>query len=382
MGKRDFYEVLGVNKNATAEEIKKAYRKQAIKYHPDKNPGDKEAEEMFKEAAEAYEVLSNAEKKARYDQYGHAGLGNQGAGFGGAGMNIEDIFSHFGDIFGDLGFGGFGGGSRTRGGRRVNRGSNIRVKVKLDLEEIARGSEKKIKVKKYVACEPCHGTGAANGSSYSTCSTCKGAGQVTRISHTFLGQMQTSSVCPSCSGEGKIITQKCTECYGEGVVKGEEVISINMPAGVTEGMQLTVSNKGNAARRGGMNGDLLVVIEEAEHPELVRDGTDLLYNLFISFPEAALGSAVEIPTLDGRVKVKVDAGTQPGKILRLRGKGIPDVNGYGKGDLLVKINVWVPKNLNREEKKTLETLQGSANFVPAPTSEEKSFFRRMRDMFE
>lgn len=380
MGKRDYYQVLGIDKSATAEEIKKAYRKQALKFHPDKNPGDSEAEENFKEAAEAYQVLSNADKKARYDQYGHAGLGGAGAGFSGAGMNIEDIFSHFGDIFG--GFGGFGGSSRSRGGRRVNRGSNIRVRVKLSLDEIAKGTEKKIKVKKYVGCNSCNGSGAANGSSYSSCSTCNGSGQVTRISHTFLGQMQTTGVCPSCNGEGKIITQKCTECYGEGVVKGEEVIPLNIPAGVTEGMQLSVSGKGNAARRGGMNGDLLVVIEEQEHPDLVRDGTDLLYNLFISFPEASLGGAVEIPTLDGKVKVKVVAGTQPGKILRLRGKGIPDVNGYGKGDLLVKINVWVPKNLNREEKKTMEELNKSDNFAPDPSNAEKTFFKRMRDMFE
>lgn len=380
MGKRDYYQVLGIEKSATADEIKKAYRKQALKYHPDKNPGDPEAEENFKEAAEAYQILSNADKKARYDQYGHAGLGGSGAGFGGAGMNIEDIFSHFGDIFG--GFGGFGGSSRSRGGRRVNRGSNIRVRVKLSLAEIAKGTEKKIKVKKYVGCNSCNGSGAANGSSYSSCSTCNGSGQVTRISHTFLGQMQTTGVCPSCNGEGKIITQKCTECYGEGVVKGEEIIPLNIPAGVTEGMQLSVSGKGNAARRGGMNGDLLVVIEEQEHPDLVRDGTDLLYNLFISFPEASLGGAVEIPTLDGKVKVKVAAGTQPGKILRLRGKGIPDVNGYGKGDLLVKINVWVPKNLNREEKKTMEELNKSDNFTPDPSNAEKTFFKRMRDMFE
>lgn len=381
MGKRDYYEVLEVSKSATPEEIKKAYRKQAIKYHPDKNPGDQEAEEKFKEAAEAYEVLSNPDKKSRYDQFGHAGLGGSGSGFGGQGMNIEDIFSHFGDIFGDFGFGGFGGSSRSSR-QRVNRGSNIRVKVKLDLEEIAKGANKKIKVKKYIPCDPCNGTGAANGSSYSTCSTCNGAGQVTRVSHTFLGQMQTTGVCPSCNGEGKIITQKCTSCYGEGVLKGDEVIELNIPAGVTEGMQLTVSGKGNAARRGGMNGDLLVVVEEVEHPELVRDGTDLLYNLFISFPEAALGSTVEIPTIDSRVKVKIDPGTQPGKILRLRGKGIPDVNGYGKGDLLAKINVWVPKNLSKEEKKTLETLNTSSNFEPAPTSNDKSFFKRMKDMFE
>ncbi len=381
MGKRDYYEVLGVEKNASPEEIKKAYRKQALKFHPDKNQGDSSAEEKFKEAAEAYEVLSNPDKKSRYDQFGHAGLGGNAGGFSAEGMNIEDIFSHFGDIFSDFGFGGFGGSSRSRG-RRVNKGSNIRVKVKLTLEEIAKGTEKKIKVPKYVGCDTCNGTGAAHGSSYSNCSTCKGSGQVTRVSHTFLGQMQTTGVCPSCNGDGKIITQKCTECYGEGVKKGEEIIPLNIPPGVTQGMQLTVSGKGNSARRGGHAGDLLVAIEEQEHPELVRDQTDLLYNLFISFPQAALGAAVEIPTIDGKVKVKIEAGTQPGKILRLRNKGIPDVNGYGKGDLLVKINVWIPKNLSRDEKKIIEDMDSSSNFEPAPTNSEKSFFRRMKDMFE
>ena len=384
MGKRDFYEILEISKTASPEEIKKAYRKQAIKYHPDKNPGDSQAEENFKEAAEAYQVLSNTDKKARYDQYGHAGLGGGGAGgFSGGGMNVEDIFSHFGDIFGDFGFGGFGGRSgRSSRGPRVNRGSNLRVKVKLTLEEIVKGTEKKIKVKKYVACEECTGSGAAHGSSFSTCSTCKGSGQVTRISNTILGQMQTAGVCPSCGGEGKIITKKCNSCYGEGVVKGEEIIPLNIPAGVVDGMQLSVSGKGNAARRGGVNGDLLVAIEEIEHTDLVRDGSDLLYNLFISIPDAALGSPVEIPTVDGRVKVRIDAGTQPGKILRLKGKGIPDVNGYGRGDLLVKINVWVPKTLNKDEKKLMEGFKTSESFKPDPSSADRSFFKRMRDIFE
>ena len=381
MAKRDYYEVLGVSRNAPADEIKKAYRQQALKWHPDKNPGNKEAEEKFKEAAEAYEVLSDPDKKARYDQYGHAGLGNNGGGgFGAGGMNIEDIFAHFGDIFSDFGFGGFGS---SRGGRQqVNRGSNLRVKVKLTLEEVVKGVEKKIKVNKYLPCDSCHGTGAAHGSAYSTCSTCSGRGQVTRVTHTFLGQMQTSSVCPACGGDGRIITQKCTDCYGDGVIQGEEVIKINIPAGVQQGMQLSVSGKGNAARRGGMNGDLLIVIEEVEHPDLVRDGNDLVYNLFISVPQASLGDAVEVPTVDGRVKLKIEPGTQSGKILRLRGKGVPDLNGYGKGDLLVRINVWIPKSLTREEKKILEELSHSGNFTPSPTAADKNVFRRMKEMFD
>ena len=358
MEKRDYYEVLGVSKSADATEIKKAYRKLALKYHPDKNPGDKEAEEKFKEAAEAYDVLSNEEKRRRYDQFGHAGVGGAGQGGFGGGMSMDDIFSQFGDIFGSFGgfsgFGGFGGG---RSARRVNRGTNLRVKVKMNLQEIATGIEKKIKVKKYVACQHCNGTGAKDGKSYSTCSTCKGSGQVTRVQNTILGAMQTTSTCPTCEGEGKIINEKCTFCNGEGVLMSEEVISINIPAGVGEGMQLSLSGKGNAARRGGVNGDLIVLIEEEEHPELVRDGNDLLYNVFIGYPEAVLGETVEIPTIEGKVKVKIEAGTQPGKILRLRGKGLPDVNGYGKGDLLEKVNVWIPKNLSKDEKKLVEKMK-------------------------
>ncbi|MBN1183054.1 MAG: molecular chaperone DnaJ [Bacteroidales bacterium] len=380
MAKRDYYEVLEVTKNASKEEIKKAYRKKALQYHPDKNPGNKEAEEKFKEAAEAYEVLSDDQKRARYDQFGHAGMGNGAGGFGG-GMTMEDIFSSFGDIFGDaFGFGGFG--SSRRRARTVSKGSNLRVKVKLTLNEIATGVEKKLKVKKYVACDVCHGTGAKEGSGHDTCPTCRGTGHVTRISNTFLGQMQTTAVCSTCGGEGKIITQKCPACYGEGIVKADEVIKINIPPGVGEGMQLSVSGKGNAARRGGINGDLLVLIEEEKHPDLIRDGNDLLYNLFISIPDAALGAAVEIPTLEGKVKIKIEAGTQPGKILRLRGKGISDVNGYGKGDLLVSINVWVPKNLSSEEKKTLQKLGESTNFTPKPDSADKNFFEKMRNFFE
>ena len=383
MEKRDYYEVLGVSKSADATEIKKAYRKLALKYHPAKTPGDKEAEEKFKEAAEAYDVLSNEEKKRRYDQFGHAGMGGAGQGGFGGGMSMDDIFSQFGDIFGSFGgfsgFGGFGGGGRSA--RRVNRGTNLRVKVKLNLAEIATGVEKKIKVKKYVACQHCNGTGAKDGKSYSTCSTCKGSGQVTRVQNTILGAMQTTSTCPTCEGEGKIINEKCTFCNGEGVLMSEEVITINIPAGVGEGMQLSLSGKGNAARRGGVNGDLIVLIEEEEHPELVRDGNDLLYNVFIGYPEAVLGETVEIPTIEGKVKVKIEAGTQPGKILRLRGKGLPDVNGYGKGDLLAKVNVWIPKNLSKDEKKLVEKMKEAEGFKPG-SGDKKSIFSKMKDFFD
>jgi molecular chaperone DnaJ len=385
MSKRDYYEVLEVSKSSSADEIKKAYRKKAIQYHPDKNPGDKAAEEKFKEAAEAYEILSNADKRKRYDQFGHAGVGGaSGSGGYGGGMSMDDIFSHFGDIFGG-GFGGFGGFSgfgQQRGGRRVNKGSNLRVKVKLNLTEIANGAEKKIKVKKQVECKSCSGSGAANGSSHSTCSTCHGTGQVTRISNTILGQMQTSSTCPTCQGEGKIITSKCSHCAGEGIVVDEEIITLNIPAGVEEGMQLSVSGRGNAARRGGVNGDLIVVIEEEKHPELMRDGNDLVYNLYLSIPDAILGAPVEIPTIEGKVKVKIDPGTQPGKILRLRGKGLPEVNSYGRGDLLVNINVWIPKEISKEERKVVEKFKESTTFTPNPVDGEGSFFSRMRNMFE
>lgn len=390
MSKRDFYEILGVDKSATQEEIKKAYRKQAIKYHPDKNPGDKEAEAKFKESAEAYEVLSNQEKRSRYDRYGHAGVGGAagGGGFGG-GMSMEDIFENFGDIFGSAfgggfggfsGFSGFGGSSRQR--RRVNKGSNLRVKVSLSLHDIAHGVNKKIKVNKYVTCDLCGGNGAKDGSSHSTCSTCNGTGQVTKVTSTILGQMQTTQACHVCGGEGKIITNKCTKCHGEGIVKDSEVISLDIPAGVAEGMQLSVSGKGNAARRGGINGDLIVLIQEEKHPELVRDGNDLIYGLYLNFAEAAMGATVEIPTVDNKVKIKIEKGTQPGKILRLRGKGLPEVNGYGRGDLLVNINVWVPKNLTKEEQKQVEQLSNSENFKPQPTSEDKNFFERMKNFFE
>jgi molecular chaperone DnaJ len=382
MSKRDYYEILEVSKSASADEIKKAYRKLALKYHPDRNPGDKEAEEKFKEAAEAYEILSDQQKRQRYDQFGHAGVG--GAAGSGHFTNVEDIFSHFGDIFSDFGFGGFGGfgGSRRGGGRATSKGTNLRVKVTLTLEEIAKGVEKKIKVNKYISCDTCSGTGARGNNGYVTCSTCQGTGQVTRIANTLLGRMQTTSVCPECNGDGKIIKDRCLTCHGEGIVKGEEVIKINIPAGVGEGMQLNVAGKGNAARRGGINGDLMVVIEEHKHPDLIRDGNDLLYPLYLSFPQATLGDTVEIPIVDGKVKIKIDPGTQPGKILRLRGKGLPEVNGYGKGDLLVNINVWVPKKLTKDEQKNIEKMNESENFKPSPSSNEKNFFERMRSYFE
>lgn len=380
MSKRDYYEILGVGKNATAEEIKKAYRKKAIQYHPDKNPGNKEAEEMFKEAAEAYEVLSDPDKRSRYDRYGHSGVGGSaGGGFGG-GMSMDDIFSHFGDIFG--GFGGFSGfGGSGRSSRRVNKGSNLRVKVSLTLAEIAKGVEKKIKVKKYVSCTHCNGTGAAGGTAYSTCSTCRGTGQVTRITNTILGQMHQTTSCPTCHGEGTVITQSCTHCNGEGLVRQEEIVTIQIPAGVENGMQLSVSGKGNAARRGGINGDLIILIQEEPHPELIRDGSDLIYNLLLSVPDAILGSTVEIPTVEGKVKVKIDSGTQPGKILRLKGKGLPEINSYGQGDLLVKINVFIPKDLPKEEVKLVEKLRESESFSTKQASGQ-SFFSRMKNMFE
>lgn len=382
--KRDYYEVLEVPRNASAEEIKKAYRKKAIQYHPDKNPGDKASEEKFKEAAEAYEVLSDENKRARYDQFGHAGVGSSASsGFGGGGMSMDDIFSQFGDIFGGHfgGFGGFGGFGSSQRGRRVNRGSDLRVKVKLTLKEILNGVEKKIKVKKYVSCSHCDGNGSENGNSVSTCTTCNGSGVVTRVANTILGQMQTSSTCPTCNGDGKTITKKCSNCNGEGIVREEEVISIKIPAGVAEGMQLSMSGKGNAARRGGVNGDLLIVIEEEEDPNLIRDENDVIYNLFLSFPTAALGGTVEVPTIDGIAKVKIDPGTQPGKVLRLRNKGLPTVNGYGKGDQLIHVNVYVPENLSAKERKQMEEFEKSESFSPSATAR-KSVFNKFRKMFD
>jgi len=379
MSKRDYYDILGVTKSSTEVEIKKSYRKMALKYHPDKNPDDKQAEEKFKEAAEAYEVLSNRDKRARYDQFGHEGM--RGSGMGGNGMSMDDIFSHFGDVFGGAFGGGGGGFGRQSGRRRVNRGSNLRVKVKLSLEDVAHGVEKKIKLNKYVECEECDGSGAEKGSSPTTCPTCHGQGQVTRVTNTFLGQMQTASTCPQCGGTGEQITNKCKKCHGDGIVKGEDVVTINIPAGVADGMQLSVSGKGNAGARGGVPGDLIVLIEEKEHPELVRDGNNVLYDLYINFAEAALGSTNEIPTIDGKARIKIAPGTQGGKVLRLKGKGIPDVNGYGKGDLLVNINIWTPRDLTKEETKMMEKLKESPNFKPNPTTKDKSYFDRMREFF-
>jgi molecular chaperone DnaJ len=380
MTKRDYYEILEIDRNASEAEIKKAYRKQAIRFHPDKNPHDHTAEDKFKEAAEAYEILSNPDKRARYDRYGHQGVGNNsGGGFSGGGMSMDDIFSQFGDIFGGT-FGGGFGGQQTRG-RRVNKGSNLRVKVKLNLHDIAHGVEKKIKVNKYVSCTYCSGSGAENGGSYTTCSTCRGSGHVTKLTNTFLGQMQTSSTCPTCGGDGKIITKKCLHCQGNGVVQEEEIIPLNIPAGVADGMQLSVSGKGNAGARGGIAGDMIVLIEEEHHPDLVRDGNNLIYNLFISFTDAALGIKLEVPTVDGKVRITIEPGTQAGKVLRLKGKGLPSVNAYGTGDLLININVWVPKKLSGEEKAILEKLASSPNFKPNPTSSERNFSERLRDLF-
>ena len=379
--KRDYYEVLGVQRNANADEIKKAYRKAAIKYHPDKNPGDKEAEEKFKEAAEAYDVLSNPDKRARYDQFGHAGMGGAaggglGGGFGG-GFSMEDIFSQFGDIFG----GHFGGFSSRGGGRRVNRGSDIRVKVKLTLAEIANGTTKKLKINKTIACDKCGGTGAKDSSSYTTCSTCNGSGVVTRVENTFFGRMQTQGVCPTCGGEGKIITAKCDKCSGEGVVRGDEVVEIKIPAGVGEGMAVTVSGKGNAARHGGVNGDLLVMIEEERNPELVRDGNDLIHNLNLTVTTCILGGEVEVPTIDGRAKIKIAPGTHAGKVLRLRGKGLPDVNGYGRGDILIVVDITIPDSLTSEERQLVQKLSEQPHFKTPESVEKQNIFERMKNFF-
>ncbi|TGE15533.1 molecular chaperone DnaJ [Hymenobacter elongatus] len=375
--KRDYYEVLDVAKTASGEEIKKAYRKVAIKFHPDKNPDDPTAEDKFKEAAEAYEVLSNADKRARYDRFGHQGMGG-----GGGAQNMEDIFSQFGDIFG--GGGGFEGffGGQGRGGRRVKKGSNLRIKLKLELEEVANGVEKKIKVKRYVACTTCTGTGAKNGTDLKDCGTCHGQGQVKRVVNTMLGQMVSASTCPTCNGEGKIVSSKCDVCHGEGRQLHEEVIPINIPAGVAEGMQLSMNGKGNYPERGGVPGDLLIQIEEEPHEMLKRDGNNIMFEQYISFVDAALGASIEVPTIEGKVKIKVDPGTQPGKILRLRGKGIKDLNGYGRGDQLIHLSVWTPKNVTGEERELLEKLRNAQNFTPNPGKNEKGFFEKVKEYFQ
>lgn len=369
--KRDYYEVLGVSKGASDSEIKKAYRKLALKYHPDKNPGDKEAEDKFKEAAEAYEVLSNAEKKSRYDQFGHAGMSGAGGFGGGAGMNMDDIFSQFGDIFGGA-FGGSFGGARSGGRARVVRGTNLRVKMKLTLQEIAEGVHKKIKVNKLVN---------ASGVTYKDCTTCNGTGRITRVSQTFLGAMQTQTTCNVCQGAGKMIDKKPAEVDMNGLVRKEEVIEIDIPAGVMDGMQLSVSGKGNAGPMDGIPGDLIVVIEEIPSEDLRRDGEHLHFDAYVNFVDAVLGESIEVPTVNGKAKIKVDPGTQSGKVLRLKGKGLPDIHGYGKGDLFVHINVWTPKKVSKEEREMLEKLRESENFIPKPDHNDKGFFQRMKDMF-
>ena len=370
--KKDYYDILGISKNASAEEIKKAYRKKAIQYHPDKNPGDSSAEENFKHAAEAYEVLSDPNKKARYDQYGHAAFDGAG-GFGGGGMNMDDIFSQFGDIFGSAfggsgGFGGFGGG----GGQRRMKGSNLRIKVKLTLEEIANGVEKKVKVKRKVQ---------APGVSYKTCGTCNGAGQVMRVTNTILGRMQTASTCPTCGGLGQIIQSKPNHADAHGMIDQEDTVSIKIPAGVVNDMQLKVSGKGNDAPGNGVSGDLIVVIEEIEHAELKREEDNLHLDLYISMAEAALGASKEIDTVTGKIRIKLEEGIQSGKILRIKGKGLPSLRYNEKGDLLIHVNVWTPKKLNQEQRQFFEKMLNDDNFLPNPQSSDKSFFEKIKEMF-
>jgi molecular chaperone DnaJ len=367
--KRDFYEVLGINKNANESEIKKAYRKMALQYHPDKNPDDKASEDKFKEAAEAYEVLSDTDKKARYDRYGHAGMGNQGGGSGFGGMNMDDIFSQFGDVFGSS-FGGSRGSSG--GGQRAARGTNLRVKIKMTLDEIHDGVKKKIKVNKLVN---------ADGVTYKTCDTCKGSGRVTRMAQTFLGAMQTQAACPTCQGAGKKIDHRPSGVDEFGLIRQEEVIELDIPAGVEDGMQLSVSGRGNAGPFNGIAGDLLVVIEEIAHDTLRRDGDNLHYDCFINFTDAVLGESIEIAALKGALKIKIEAGTQSGKTLRLKGKGLPVLQGYGSGDLFVHINIWTPKKVTKEEREILEKLKKSENFTPNPDGDDKGFFQRVKDMF-
>ncbi len=382
---RDYYEILSVTRTATQEEIKKSYRKVALQHHPDRNPDNPDAEHKFKEAAEAYEVLGNEEKRAKYDRFGHAGVKGGGA------QNMDDIFSNFGDIFGGAGGGGsfdpfeaFFGGQRGGGGRarQGRRGSNLRIKVKLNLKEIVYGAKKTIKLNKHVTCDVCDGSGAKDKSSVSTCSTCHGAGQVRRVTQTILGQMQTTSTCPTCHGDGSTITAKCTKCKGEGKIFGEDSVTLDIPAGVGEGIQLSMTGRGNAGDRGGAPGDLIVVVEEEQHEELVREENDIIFNLNISFVDAALGLQTEVPTVDAKAKIKVPAGTQSGKVFRLKGKGIPNINNsYEVGDQQVRVNVWIPKNLSDDERATLEKLRDSPNFQPGSSKEDGGFFQKVKDLF-
>lgn len=387
--KRDYYEVLGVSKNATADEIKKAYRKKAVQYHPDRNPGDKEAEEKFKEAAEAYDVLSDADKRAKYDQWGHnmgpSGFGGGGGGaYSSGGMSMEDIFAHFGDIFGDFGgMGGMGGFGRAASGqprKRVNKGTDLRITVKVSLKDIMNGVEKNLKIPRMVACSHCNGTGAKDGTAFQTCPRCHGSGYIQSVQQTIFGPQQATAVCPECNGEGKIITEKCRYCNGTGVERKEEVVSFHIPAGVEDGMTLTLRGKGNAPQHGGVNGDLLVVIQEEADKELIRDGNDLIYNLMLDFPTAALGGTAEVPTVEGRARLKIAAGTQPGKVLRLRGKGLPQYNSSVRGDLLVNVMVYVPENVTDAERAAIESLRDSSNIVPTESTV-KRIFSRLRHIF-
>lgn len=384
MAKTDYYEILGVAKSASEDEIKKAYRKLAIQYHPDKNPGDKAAEEKFKEIAEAYGVLSDAQKRQQFDRFGHQGMGGQG--FGGGFQNADDIFSAFGDIFGsgspfgDM-FGGGGGRGGRGAGRNVRKGSDLRIKMTLTLVDIANGTDKKVRIRRHVACKSCDGNGSKNGSSLKTCHTCNGAGQVRKTVNTMLGQMMSTSACPTCSGEGKIVSERCEVCFGEGRTLVDDDIEIKVPAGVGEGMQLSMGGKGNVPVRGGVPGDLLIVIEEEEHPELKRDGTNVIYDLKLNFADAALGKEIEVPTINGRAKIKINPGTQPGEMLRLRGKGIKEINGYGIGDQIIHVDIFTPRNLTTEERQTLEKFRSSPNFIPQKDKNDKSFFDKMKDFF-
>ncbi len=388
MAKRDYYEILGVPKTADDATIKKAYRKIAMKYHPDRNPDNKEAEEKFKEAAESYEILSDKDKRARYDRFGHAGVGgNSRGGFSGGGMTMEDIFAQFGDIFGEGGspfesfFGGAGGGRGGTRRARGQRGTNLRIKVKLTLEEIANGVTKKIKVKKKTPCTTCSGSGAKDSTSVATCSTCKGSGYVRQVKSTFLGQMQTTINCPSCSGSGQMITAKCSSCRGDGTIQGEETIELEIPAGVEAGMQLSMRGKGNAGAKGGANGDLLINIEEVPHDHLHRDGMNVIYELYLNFADAALGTSIEIPTITGRAKMKIPPGTQSGKIFRMKGKGLPSVQNYGVGDQLIQVNIWTPKKLSSKDRSLLEQMKEMPSFNPDPGKSDGGFFDRMKDFF-